>query len=215
MAFVLNAATGPDDAIEWNADQKWFGNSKDIKNRMDKYRHHWMKSISFKFNNFKFRTLMRTVTTEGTPPQEYTTEQVIEPSSVKMRYKWNKWGETLNPGQQILHDDRIDEIMQSKCIKNCRDKFWGIWKPKGAIALNTGPKDGDEWFRNYIKRMQIRNVDEKGPPSLRYWFSAESTLPDQFFTPDPPVVRTAKVFVDFDATFYTKWFCSDKLIQYS
>jgi len=102
LAFILNADTGPDDAIEWNADQKWFGNSKDIKQRMDKYRHHWMKSISFKFNNFKFRTLMRTVTTEGTPPQEFTTEQVIEPSSVKMRYKWNKWGETLNPGHLDL-----------------------------------------------------------------------------------------------------------------
>jgi hypothetical protein len=45
--------------------------------------------------------------------------------------------------------------------------------------------------------------NENGPPHLRFWFCPESTLPDQFFKPDPPVVRTAKIFVDFDSTFYT------------
>jgi len=182
---------------------------------MLKYLHHSLNSVSFKFDNFKIRTLMRTVTTEGTPPQEYTTEQVIEPSSVKMRYRWNKWGEKENPGQLVLNDDRIDEIMQSKCIKSCKDKFWGIFKPKGGIALCTGPADGNVSFRSYMKKSQIRNIDDRGPPWLRYWFSCESTLPDQFFTPDPPVVRTAKMFVDCDATFYTKWFCSNKRIDYS
>ena len=215
LAFDINASKGGDQPTMYNADVKWYGNTKSVKAMQDKYRHHWMKSISFKFNNFKFRTLMRTVTTEGTPPQEYTTEQVIEPSSVNMRYRWDKWQDKENPGHMVGHDDRIEECMQTKCIKNCHDKFWGIWKPKGSIALMSGPRDGDQSFNDFVKRMKCRNVDENGAVHMAFWFCPEGTLPDQFFKPDPPVVRTAKIFVDFDATFYTKWFCSEKKISYS
>jgi hypothetical protein len=84
-----------------------------------------------------------------------------------------------------------------------------------AIALNDSPKDGDARWGPYVKRMKCKNFDENGPPHLGFWFCVEGTLPDQFFTPDPPVVRTAKIFVDFDSTFYTKWFCSEKRISYS
>ena len=215
LEFDMNASQGGDKPLHYMADVLWYGNSKGIKATQDKFRHHWMKSISFKFDNFKVRTLMRTVTTEGTPPQEYTTEQVIEPSFINMRYRWDKWGDKTSPGHMVGHDDRIEEVMQNKCIKNCKDKFWGIWKPKGATALMSGPKDGDAGFGEYVKRMKCRNFDENGPPHLRFWFCPESTLPDQFFKPDPPVVRTAKIFVDFDSTFYTKWFCSEKRISYS
>jgi hypothetical protein len=47
-----------------------------------------------------------------------------------MRYRWDKWGDKTSPGHMVGHDDRIEEVMQNKCIKNCKDKFWGIWKPK-------------------------------------------------------------------------------------
>jgi len=211
----MSSSAGPDDAGEWVGDNKWLGYTKGIKGKMDKFIHHSLNSISWKFDNFKFRTMMRTVTTEGSPPQDYTTEQVIEPSSVKMRYRWNKWGLKENPGQMVGSDNRIDEIMQSKCIKNCHDKFWGIFKPRGGIPLTTGPSDGNQSFRSYMKKAQIRNIDDRGPPWLRYWFSCESTLPDQFFVPDPPVQRSAKIFVDMDCTFYSKWFCSGKKIDYS
>ena len=214
LVFDLRAGK-PDQAHLYLADKLWYGHTKSIKAMQDKFRHHWMKSISFKFDNFKVRTLMRTVTTEGTPPQEYTTEQVIEPSWINMRYRWDKWGDKVNPGHMVGNDDRIEEVMQTKCIKNCKDKFWGIWKPKGAITLNEAPKDGDASFGGYVKRMKCKNFDENGPPHLGFWFCVEGTLPDQFFRPDPPVVRTAKIFVDFDSTFYTKWFCSEKRISYS
>jgi hypothetical protein len=36
-------------------------------------------------------------------------------------------------------DDRIEEIMQTKTIRNSKDKFWGIFKPKGGICLDDGP----------------------------------------------------------------------------
>ena len=215
LEFDMSAAATGDKANHYHADVLWYGNSKSIKAKHDQFRHHWMKSISFKFHNFKVRTLMRTVTTEGTPPQEYTTEQLIEPSFVNLRYRWDKWGDKVNPGHMVGHDDRIEEVMQTKCIKNCKDKFWGMWKPKGARALMSGPHDGDAGWIDYVKRMRCPNFDENGPPHMDFWFAAEATLPDQFFKPDPPVVRTAKMFVDFDATFYTKWFCSEKKISHS
>ena len=215
LEFDMSAAKTGDKASKYAADILWYGNSKSIRAKHEQFRHHWMKSISFKFHNFKVRTLMRTVTTEGTPPQEYTTEQVIEPSFVNLRYRWDKWGDRVNPGHMVGHDDRIEEVMKTKCIKNCKDKFWGMWKPKGARALISQPHDGDASWLEYIKRMHCRNVDENGPPHMDFWFAAEATLPDQFFKPDPPVVRTAKMFVDFDATFYTKWFCSEKKISHS
>lgn len=153
---------------------------------------------------------MRTVTTEGNPPQEYTTEQVIEPSNITVRYRWDKWGEDINPGTKIGHDFRIEENMQSKCITNCKQKFWGIWKPKGQIPTMVGPRDGDHSWKEYVTAMDCRNIDANGPPEMKFWFAVEGTLPDQFFQPDPPVVRTAKIFLDFDSTFYTKWFVSNK-----
>jgi hypothetical protein len=212
LEIDLDASPGPDKAHLYLG-KLWYGNTKSIRAMQDKFRHHWMKSISFKFDNFKVRTMMRTVTTEN--GSEMTSEQIIEPSFINLRYRWDKWGDKINPGHMVGHDDRIEECMQTKCIKNCKDKFWGIWKPKGARALMNGPLDGDASWGEYVKRMRCRNFDENGPPHLGFWFCAEKTLPDQFFKPDPPVVRSAKIFIDFSATFYTKWFCSNKRIEYS
>lgn len=218
MEIELNSNTGPDVAHLYKADKEWYGHSKEIKIKQDKYRHHWMRSISFKFNNFKVRTCLRTVTTEGgsgvMPDRTTTREQFLEPKWINLRYKWDKWGDKINPGHMVGKDDRIEEIMKTKCIRSNKDKFWGIWKPKGAICLNDGPVDGDHSWGPYVKRMQCINFDENGPPHLGFWFCAEQTLPDQYFAPDPPVVRTAKIFIDFTATFYTKWFCSEKGISW-
>lgn len=210
MAFDMSSGPGPDYAQPYLADVLWYGETPQIKQFMKNYRHHRMRSLSFKYNNFKCRTLMRTVTTEGDPPQEYTTEQIIEPSNITVRYRWDKWGENVNPGTKVGHDYRIEENMQSKCITNCKQKFWGIWKPKGQIPTNVGPRDGDHSWDDYVTAMDCRNRDANGPPQLKFWFAVEGTLPDQFFKPDPPVVRTAKIFLDFDSTFYTKWFVSNK-----
>jgi hypothetical protein len=205
LEITLDASPGPDVAHLYHADQLWFGYSKSISKIQDKYRHYKMKSISFKFDSFKVRTMMRTVTTEG--GTETTSEQIIEPSSANVRYRWNKWGDKGNPGHMMGNDDRIEECMRTKCITSCKDKFWGIWKPRGAISLLSLPTDGDAKFGPYISRMQCINVDENGPPHLGFWFCAENPLPDQFFKPDPPVVRTAKMFIDFNATFWqhNKW----------
>ena len=215
LEFDMLVASSGDTATKYKADTKWFGNSKQIKQRMENFRHHWLKSLSFKFHNFKIRTLMRTVTTEGSPPQEYTTEQLIEPSFVNIRYRWDKWNDGINPGHMVGHDDRIEEVMKTKCITSCKDKFWGIYRPKGGRAVMQGPATGDTSWREWISRMNCKNFDEEGPPHLDYWFAVEATLPDQFFKPDPPVVRTAKMFIDFDATFYSKWFCSERKIAHS
>jgi hypothetical protein len=66
-------------------------------------------------------------------------------------------------------------------IRNSKDKFWGIFKPKGGICLDDGPVDGDHSWGPYVNRMRCRNFDEKGPPHLAFWFCAEQTLPSQFF----------------------------------
>jgi hypothetical protein len=187
LEIDLNAAPGPDAAHLYKADALWYGHTKSLKAIQDKYSHHWLKSLSFKFNNFKVRTMMRTVTTEG--GTETTSEQILEPSYINMRYRWDKWGDGKNPGTMVGHDDRIEEIMQTKCVKNCYDKFWGIWKPKGARALLHGPVNGDESWGHYVKKMKCRNVDEHGPPHLGFWFCAENTLPDQFFKPDPYILH--------------------------
>jgi hypothetical protein len=218
LEIDLNASTGPDVAHLYNADKEWYGHSKEVKFKQDKYKHHCLKSISFKFSNFKVRTCIRTETTEGgssvMPARTTTREQFLEPRWINMRYKWNKWGDKINPGHMVGTDDRIEEIMQTKTIRNSKDKFWGIFKPKGGICLDDGPVDGDHSWGPYVNRMRCRNFDEKGPPHLAFWFCAEQTLPSQFFAVDGPVTRTAKIFIDFTATFYTKWFCSVKRLEY-
>lgn len=219
LEITLDATTGPDVAHLYHADQLWFGYNKSISKIQDKYGRYWMKSISFKFDTFKIKTVIRTVTTEGgssvMPASAVTREHFMEPKSANIRYRWNKWGDKGNPGHMIGKDDRIEECMNTKCIKSCRDKFWGIWRPKGAMALISLPTDGDAKWGPYIQRMQCININENGPPHLGFWFCAENPLPDQFFAEDPPVVRTAKMFIDFNATFYTKWFACNKRIDYT
>ena len=158
---------------------------------------------------------MRTVTTEGNPPEDVTQEQILEPSFVKMRYRHNKWNDQTNPNITRFHDKRIEETMQTKCITNCHDKFWGIYKPKNMKTLTHGPSDGDYNFRTLLQRTQTTSINEEGPPYLSFWFSCESTLPKQFFVADPPVKRTAKMFVDCDLTFYAKFMCFRKKLEYT
>ncbi|AXH75583.1 MAG: putative capsid protein [Uewvirus yahnais] len=175
------------------------------------------KSVSWKFNNFKIRTILRQVATEGTPPQTNTTEQILEPGWIKIRYKHNKYNENTNPNFKAGNDNRIEENMHTKCITNCHQGFWGKMK-----IYNTHPSvsisDADNSFTAFLKARQSRMGIVDGAqidyPQLGFWFSVESTLPKQFFVADPPIVRTAKILVDFDCTVYTKWKMSDKLNNY-
>lgn len=214
LSFPIDAEGTSGDAQSWDADAKWFGSSKTNKNTFNSYQGIRFRSVSWKFDNFKVRTILRTVTTEGNPPEDVTQEQVLEPSFVRMRYKHNKWNDQTNPNYERFHDKRIEEIMQSKCITNCRDKFWGIYKPRNTIVLTGGPPDGDYNFRTLIGRTRTTSINEDGAPYLSYWFSCESTLPKQFFVADPPVKRTAKILVDCDCTFYSKFMCFRKKIDY-
>ena len=120
-------------------DNKWFGRDKRVSRIMDGYKNCRLKKVSWKFSNFKVRTIIRTEVTEGNPPQTVTQEQMVEPGCVYMRYKHNKYNDATNPGLIIGTDRRIEENMHSKCITNCEQGIWGVFKPLSAIALSYLP----------------------------------------------------------------------------
>lgn len=213
--FFIGTDGTSGDAKILSADTLWIGASRLSQFLMQKaYRNYRFRSVSWKFDNFKVRTILRSTVTEGNPPEEHVTEQILEPSSITMRYLWNKWNDHINPSMKMGEDNRIEEIMQHKCITSCKDKFWGIYKPKNQINLSSADFDNSMSFRGLLNRSKTTSINEDGPPYLSFWFAVESTLPKQFFVPDPPIVRTAKILVDFDCTFYSKFMLFGKNIEY-
>ena len=139
LSFTI-ANTGDNIGTTGDAVDKWFGSTLENMAQFQAYDCNRFKSLSWKFDNIKVRTILRTVTTEGNPPEETTQEQILEPRFIQMRYRWNN---QINPNTLRFHDHRIEEIMQHKCITNCKDKFWGIYKPKNTISLARPLVNGD------------------------------------------------------------------------
>lgn len=215
LEFTPSTVDGSVNIQAVDMDTKWLGLNKEFHDKVDIYQNLRLKSVSWRFDNFKVRTILRTVTTEGTPPNVTTTtqEQVLEPGWIKMRYRHNKWNDASNPGVTVGTDDRVDENCRVKCITNCNDGFWGIFKPKNTIALTDRPL-GTESINTVMQQIKTTSRNEDEQFYLSFWLGPESTLPKQFFVADPPVTRTAKYFIDCDFKCYTKWLCYKKKNNY-